>query len=62
VSVKTLVEALQDDEEKALLVIGAAIALHGMLSGGNEPSDTTVKLAFDLVGKFQAEALRRVAR
>jgi hypothetical protein len=57
---KSLLAALQDDDEKALLVVGAAVALHGLLAGGAPAHLETVEAAFKISEAFQLEAVRRV--
>jgi hypothetical protein len=55
-----LTDLLKNDDEKAILVGSAAVALHGLLAGGSRPDLATVRQAFEIAEIFLAEALRRV--
>lgn len=59
---KTLLETLQDDDRAAAVTIGAAIALHGLLSSGDPPTVESVSRAFDIAEAFVDEAERRYGK
>ena len=58
-----MVFAANEDERQQALMVGAAVALHGLLAGGAVLSSTNlaplIKMAFDLAEGFLAEAERR---